>query len=262
DALGALAELPDAVVGAGTVLEAAQVKAVAEAGGRFVISPVFDPEVVDAAHGHGLLAVPGAATPTEILAAWRHGAHLVKVFPAAALGGPAFLRALRGPLPEVPLVPTSGPTSRDLAEWFAAGANLVGIGAEVCAPGRGPAEVEAAARRVRAALDAARAGAPTAPVRVDTMRVGPGAQALACAWEGGQLVAIVARRGLVACGILDPAVCERFDFAVALAHGTPEAPLARPEDLLAARIDTVSSRARAFGVTVGMTGAEALARLE
>lgn len=263
DAIRALSDLPDALPGAGTVLAPAQVEAVADAGGRFVLSPVFDPAVVDAAHARGLLAVPGAATPTEILAAWRHGAHLVKVFPAGALGGPAFLRAVRGPLPDVSLVPTNGPTSGDVAAWLAAGAALVGVGAEVCAPGRGPDEVEAAARRVREAIDAARRDAAQTPSpRVETTPVGSGARGLACAWEGGQLVAIVARRGLVACGILDPDVCARFDFAVALAHGTPEAPLAVPDDLLAARVDTVSPRARALGVAVGMTGAEALARLE
>jgi 2-dehydro-3-deoxyphosphogluconate aldolase/(4S)-4-hydroxy-2-oxoglutarate aldolase len=112
---------------------------------------------VDEAHAHGLLAVPGAATAAEILAAWRHGARLVKVFPSGPLGGPAYLRAVRGPLPEVPLVPTSGPTAETLADYLAAGAVAVGVGGEVFPPGWTLASVEAAARRVHQALAAARA---------------------------------------------------------------------------------------------------------
>lgn len=143
-----------AVVGAGTVLSVQDVERVAEAGGRFAMSPVFDAEVVAAAHQHGLLAVPGAATPGEILAAYRSGAKMVKVFPAAALGGPLFLKAVRGPLPDIPLVPTSGPTADTLAEYFAAGACAVGIGGEVFPPGFTLDHVEQAARRVRRAVEA------------------------------------------------------------------------------------------------------------
>jgi 2-dehydro-3-deoxyphosphogluconate aldolase/(4S)-4-hydroxy-2-oxoglutarate aldolase len=159
-ALGAmevLARDPGLLVGGGTVLTPAEVTTVAAAGGRFVLSPVFDPDVVDEAHARGLLAVPGAATAAEILAAWRHGARLVKLFPSGPLGGPAYLRAVRGPLPEVPLVPTSGPTAETLADYLAAGAVAVGVGGEVFPPGWTPASVEAAARRVHQALAAARA---------------------------------------------------------------------------------------------------------
>lgn len=268
DAMRALAHDEHALVGGGTVLEVAHVEAVAAAGGRFVFSPVHDPAVLEAARARGLLAVPGAATPTEILAAHHAGARIVKVFPAGALGGPGYLRALRGPLPHVSLLPTSGPTADTLAEYLAAGAVAVGIGAEVIAPGVGPAQVTAAAARVRTALDVARAGLPAPPegARVDvvTLRAGEGGAAcrgLSCRWEGGQYVAVVAPRGIVACGIFDLAVCERFGFAVALAHGSPEAPLVAPDDVLRARVDTVSSAARAAGIEPGMTGAEALARL-
>lgn len=157
-ALDAIAELSgeDVIVGGGTVLTAADVERVASAGGRFALSPVFDPEVVDAAHSHGLLAVPGASTPTEILAAWRHGALMVKVFPAGPLGGPAYLRAIRGPLPDIPLVPTSGATAETLHEYLAAGAVAVGVGNEVFPPGFTATSAEAAARRVREAMDRAR----------------------------------------------------------------------------------------------------------
>ena len=161
-ALQAISELsrdPGLIVGAGTVLSVDDARRVADAGGRFALSPVFDPEVVDAIESLGLFAVPGAATPTEILAAHRHGAQLVKVFPAGALGGPAYLRAIRGPLPQVPLAATSGPDSLNMADYFAAGISVAGVGAEVFGPGWTLLSVEGAARRVKAAVAAAMAGA-------------------------------------------------------------------------------------------------------
>jgi 2-dehydro-3-deoxyphosphogluconate aldolase/(4S)-4-hydroxy-2-oxoglutarate aldolase len=157
DIIRTLSQDEDLVVGAGTVLSPDDVGPVAEAGGRFALSPVFDPDVVDAAHARGLLAVPGAGTPREILAAHRHGATLVKVFPAAALGGPGFLRAVRGPLPDIPLVPTSGPSAETIADYVAAGAVAVGVGKEVFTEGFTPESVEKASRRVRKAMTEARA---------------------------------------------------------------------------------------------------------
>jgi len=156
DAMRILSRDPGVVIGGGTVLSPKLVRDVAGAGGRFVLSPVFDAEVVDEAERLGLLAVPGAATPKEILAAHRHGCRMVKVFPAGALGGPAFLRAVRGPLPDVLLVPTNGPTSDTLAEYLAAGAVAVGIGGEVYPQDFRLATVEGAARRVRQTMDACR----------------------------------------------------------------------------------------------------------
>ena len=152
-----LAPREDLLVGAGTVLNRQAVRSVARAGGRFVLSPVFDPEVFEEARRVGLLAIPGAATPKEVLAAFRAGASIVKIFPAGALGGPAFLRAVRGPLPDIPLIPTSGPTSETIADYVAAGAVAVGVGAEVFPPGYTIESVEQAARRVREAMDRTRA---------------------------------------------------------------------------------------------------------
>ncbi len=152
-----LAPRDDLLVGAGTVLTRQAVRSVARAGGKFVLSPVFDVEVLEEARRVGLLAIPGAATPTEALEAFRAGAPLVKIFPAGPLGGPAFLRAIRGPLPDVPLIPTSGPTSDTIAEYVSAGAVAVGVGGEVFPPGYTIASVEQAARRVREAMDRARA---------------------------------------------------------------------------------------------------------
>jgi len=146
------------VVGGGTVLTTDDVRAVADAGGRFAISPVFDRDVVDEAHSLGLLAVPGTSTPTEVLAAHRHGARLVKVFPAAALGGPTYIRAIRGPLPDVSIVPTNGIDATNLADYLDAGAVAVGVGGDVFPRGFTLESVEAAARGVRDAMNAARRG--------------------------------------------------------------------------------------------------------
>jgi 2-dehydro-3-deoxyphosphogluconate aldolase/(4S)-4-hydroxy-2-oxoglutarate aldolase len=158
EAMRTLARDETILAGGGTVLTPDDARHVAAAGGRFALSPVFDPEVVDEAHRLGLLAIPGTATPGEILAAHRHGARLVKIFPAGALGGPAFLRAVRGPLPDVPLVPTNGPTAETLGEYLAAGAVAVGVGGEVFPEGYTLDGVRRAAGRVRAAVQAYRSG--------------------------------------------------------------------------------------------------------
>ncbi len=144
------------LVGAGTVLTTAEVGDVARAGGVFAMSPVFDPEVVAAAHANGLLAVPGAATPTEILAAHRAGAKLVKVFPSGALGGPEYLKAIRGPLPHIPLCPTSGPSAETIADYFEAGAAVAGVGREVFPPGHDLSHVARASEKLRRAAGPAR----------------------------------------------------------------------------------------------------------
>jgi len=150
------ARVDGVVAGAGTVLTREDARATADAGGRFALSPVFDPEVMDEAHRLGLLAVPGTATATEILAAHRHGARLVKVFPAAALGGAAYIRAVRGPLPDIPLVPTNGITADNLAGYIEAGAVAVGVGGDVFPKDFTLDHVESAARRFRRAMEAAR----------------------------------------------------------------------------------------------------------
>jgi 2-dehydro-3-deoxyphosphogluconate aldolase / (4S)-4-hydroxy-2-oxoglutarate aldolase len=160
EAIQALASEPGLVVGAGTVLTVQAAREVAAAGGRFAMSPTLDAEIVAESHRLGMLAVPGAATPTEILAAHRTGARLVKVFPSGPLGGPDFLRKVRGPLPDIPLVPTSGPTAGTFAEYLSAGAVAVGVGSEVFPPGFTLESAEAAARRLREAMDRARAALP------------------------------------------------------------------------------------------------------
>jgi 2-dehydro-3-deoxyphosphogluconate aldolase/(4S)-4-hydroxy-2-oxoglutarate aldolase len=120
-----------ALVGAGTVLSADDARACIDAGAQFIVSPGFDPATVAAAHAAGAAAMPGALTPTEVIAAWKSGAEMVKIFPAGALGGAKYLRALRGPLPEVKLLPTGGVSLATVPEYIAAGAAALGIGSEL-----------------------------------------------------------------------------------------------------------------------------------
>lgn len=115
------------IVGAGTVLTAAQLDAAIAAGADFAVSPVLDPALVAAAIERGLPFVPGALTPTEIRAAWDAGATFVKLFPASAVG-PALVRELRGPLPEIELVTTGGIDASNASAFLDAGAAAVGIG--------------------------------------------------------------------------------------------------------------------------------------
>jgi 2-dehydro-3-deoxyphosphogluconate aldolase/(4S)-4-hydroxy-2-oxoglutarate aldolase len=115
------------LLGAGTVLDADTAVAAIDAGAQFVVSPVFRPAIIDACHAHDVAALPGCFTPTEILAAWDAGADIVKVFPATALG-PTYLKDIRGPLPQVKLMPTGGVTLDNADTWIGAGAVAVGVG--------------------------------------------------------------------------------------------------------------------------------------
>jgi 2-dehydro-3-deoxyphosphogluconate aldolase/(4S)-4-hydroxy-2-oxoglutarate aldolase len=121
----------DAVVGAGTVLGPTIVRLCAEAGAAFIVSPGLDAATVAAAHERGLPALPGALTPTEVMAAWRAGGDMVKIFPCSAVGGARYLRALRAPLPDVKLLPTGGVSAATAADYIAAGAAALGVGAEL-----------------------------------------------------------------------------------------------------------------------------------
>jgi 2-dehydro-3-deoxyphosphogluconate aldolase/(4S)-4-hydroxy-2-oxoglutarate aldolase len=115
------------ILGAGTVLTAEEVDACVKAGARFIVSPACCPEVIARAKDHDVVAIPGAMTPTEVLAAWNHGADMVKIFPAARLG-PEYLSDLRGPLPDIPLVPTGGITDQNALAYLDAGATLLCFG--------------------------------------------------------------------------------------------------------------------------------------
>ncbi|HEV8348231.1 MAG TPA: bifunctional 4-hydroxy-2-oxoglutarate aldolase/2-dehydro-3-deoxy-phosphogluconate aldolase [Vicinamibacterales bacterium] len=115
------------LLGAGTVVDAETAKAVIDAGARYVVSPVFRPDVIRACHMRDVPAMPGCFSPTEILAAHDAGADIIKVFPATMLG-PQYVKDVRAPLPQVKLMPTGGVTIDNAGDWIRAGAVAVGIG--------------------------------------------------------------------------------------------------------------------------------------
>jgi len=118
------------LVGAGTILRREQLDAARRAGADFGVSPVLDVELVRVAVDEGLPFVPGAMTPSEIAAAWSAGATFVKLFPASAVG-PQLVRELRGPLPDVALIPTGGVDASNATAFLDAGAAAVGIGGAI-----------------------------------------------------------------------------------------------------------------------------------
>ena len=121
------------LVGAGTVLDAETARAAVLAGAEFLVSPVYTPAVVQLARRYGKAVMPGAFTPTEVLAAWEGGADVVKVFPAE-VAGPAFFRAMRGPLPQIPLMPSGGVDPSTAADFLAAGAACLSAGTSLVDP--------------------------------------------------------------------------------------------------------------------------------
>lgn len=131
-AMSAIEKLADrygeqAVVGVGTVLDAPTARDAIAAGAQFVVSPVLDRDVIETARRYGKISIPGAFTPTEILAAWSAGADVVKVFPATKLG-PEYIKDLLAPLPMLRLTPTGGVDLKNVGDWIKAGAAFVGVG--------------------------------------------------------------------------------------------------------------------------------------
>jgi 2-dehydro-3-deoxyphosphogluconate aldolase/(4S)-4-hydroxy-2-oxoglutarate aldolase len=126
-----LKELPHVLVGAGTVLDAKMARKCADAGAQFLVTPGFDARTVATARKLNLLIMAGALTPTEVIAAWKAGADFVKIFPCGNLGGPSYIKALKGPLPQVPLVPTGGVNLETAGDYLRAGAAALGIGGEL-----------------------------------------------------------------------------------------------------------------------------------
>jgi 2-dehydro-3-deoxyphosphogluconate aldolase/(4S)-4-hydroxy-2-oxoglutarate aldolase len=116
------------LVGAGTVLDGETARHAILAGAEFIISPTVDFETIRLCRRYDKIVMPGALTPSEILQAWEQGADFVKVFPADALGGPAYIKALKAPLPQVDLVPTGGVDFSTAADFIRAGASAVGVG--------------------------------------------------------------------------------------------------------------------------------------
>jgi len=116
------------LVGAGTVLDAETCRLAILAGAEFIVSPVFDVRVLEVARTYGKICMPGALTPSEALVAWRAGADLVKIFPCNSVGGPSYIRGLKGPFPQMEVVVTGGVNLENVGQFLAAGVAAVGVG--------------------------------------------------------------------------------------------------------------------------------------
>ena len=121
----------EALVGAGTVLDPETARACISAGAQFVVSPSLNLETIACCRELDTVVMPGALTPTEVVQAWTAGADFVKVFPAGAVGGASYIKALKAPLPQIELVPTGGVSLKTAAEFIRAGAAAVGVGADL-----------------------------------------------------------------------------------------------------------------------------------
>jgi 2-dehydro-3-deoxyphosphogluconate aldolase / (4S)-4-hydroxy-2-oxoglutarate aldolase len=122
------------VVGAGTVLDVETARACLDAGANFLTSPGLDLEIVEFAVKQNAVAMPGVLTPTEVMAAMRAGADFVKIFPCAQVGGAAFIRALKGPFPEVSFIASGGVNQQTVVDYVYAGVSAVGVGADLIPP--------------------------------------------------------------------------------------------------------------------------------
>ena len=125
------ARATEAVVGAGTVLDPETAVRCIDAGAQFILSPALNLATIATCRDRGVAIIPGALTPTEVVAAWNAGADLVKVFPAGAVGGPSYLKALKAPLPQIDLVPTGGVNLETAGDFIRAGAAALGVGSDL-----------------------------------------------------------------------------------------------------------------------------------
>ncbi len=121
----------EALIGAGTVLDPEKAKECVDAGAQFIVSPSLNPETVAFCKEYGIVILPGAMTPTEIVNAWTLGADMVKIFPAGEVGGPGFIKALKGPLPHIKMIPTGGVTLATAKAFLEAGSEALGIGGDL-----------------------------------------------------------------------------------------------------------------------------------
>jgi len=123
--------LSEVLIGAGTVLDAETARRCRDAGAEFLVSPALNMETIEFTAKEKLLMMAGALTPTEIVKAWKAGSDFVKVFPCGQVGGAKYIKAIKGPLPQIPLVPTGGVNLNTAAEFLEAGAEALGIGGEL-----------------------------------------------------------------------------------------------------------------------------------
>jgi 2-dehydro-3-deoxyphosphogluconate aldolase/(4S)-4-hydroxy-2-oxoglutarate aldolase len=121
------------VLGMGTLTKPEQAESAIRAGASYLVSPISEPVLVKTMIDTGLLTMAGALTPTEVYQVYSLGVDVVKVFPGS-LGGPAYIKALKGPFPYIPMMPTGGVSANNVADWFKAGVVAVGAGSELCPP--------------------------------------------------------------------------------------------------------------------------------
>jgi 2-dehydro-3-deoxyphosphogluconate aldolase/(4S)-4-hydroxy-2-oxoglutarate aldolase len=121
------------LLGMGTLTKPEQALSAKEAGATFLVSPICETNLLKAMIASGLMTMAGALTPTEVFQAYNLGADVIKIFPGS-LGGPAYIKALKGPFPYIPMMPTGGVSAGNVAEWFATGVVAVGAGSELCPP--------------------------------------------------------------------------------------------------------------------------------
>jgi len=136
DAIGAIKVVADrfgssVLLGAGTVTSRALAEGSLDAGAEFLVTPCVVPDVIAVAKERGVAVLPGAMTPTEVFTAWSAGGDIVKIFPASNVGGASYLKALKGPFPQIPLCPTGGVNLQTIGEFVKAGASAVGVGGEL-----------------------------------------------------------------------------------------------------------------------------------
>ena len=136
DAIGAIKAVSDrfgssVLLGAGTVTSRALAEGSLDAGAEFLVTPCVVPDVIAVAKERDVAVLPGAMTPTEVFTAWSAGGDIVKIFPASNVGGASYLKALKGPFPQIPLCPTGGVNLQTIGEFVKAGASAVGVGGEL-----------------------------------------------------------------------------------------------------------------------------------
>ena len=153
----------DVVLGAGTVLDPETARACMLSGAQFVVSPALDPATIEVCRRYAVPVMPGALTPTEVLAAWTAGADVVKVFPCGAVGGASYIKALKAPLPQVEMIPTGGVSVKTAVDFIKAGSMALGVGADLVdtkaiRDGNASAVTEKAREYVRLVREARAAG--------------------------------------------------------------------------------------------------------
>jgi 2-dehydro-3-deoxyphosphogluconate aldolase / (4S)-4-hydroxy-2-oxoglutarate aldolase len=125
---------PELIVGAGSIIDIEMARRCLDAGAKFLTTPGLDVEVVEFAVKHDVVVFPGALIPTDIMAAWKAGADFVKVFPCSVLGGATYIRTLKSPFPDIPLIASGGVTQETAADFILAGAVGVGVGRDLINP--------------------------------------------------------------------------------------------------------------------------------